>query len=70
MATATILQPALSSKPTANCDSYITGLLDEVNQRFDAINALPVGKVVVSSKQFYELRGAVRNKIRWQGEAA
>lgn len=72
MAPALITQAVLPGNPNANCDSYITGLLDEVSERFSKIPTLPVGKIEVDAKTFLELRGAVRelnlavrNQLKW-----
>jgi len=75
MAPALITQSVLPSKPAspkADTNSYITGLLNELREKIDALPVVPGQRVPVDTNKLVELRGvflelsgAVRNQIKW-----
>ncbi len=72
MAPALISTPVLPAKPQADNRSYITGLLDELRNRIDALPMVPAEQVPVNGFAIIELRGAfmaasiaIRDELKW-----
>jgi hypothetical protein len=73
MAQSHLHQSVLPAKPQADTSAYLSGLLDELRAKIDALPIVPGQRVPVDTNKlvdlrgvFLELSGAVRNQIKWQ----